>query len=97
MAELLNVKDLNVSFMSYAGEVKAVRNVSFSVGERETLAMVGESGCGKTVTSKSIMRLLGRTTAVIKEGSSISFKGDHDGSWRSRFRVSMRYAEARSP
>lgn len=76
MAELLNVKDLNVSFMSYAGEVKAVRNVSFSVGERETLAMVGESGCGKTVTSKSIMRLLGRTTAVIKEGSSISFKGE---------------------
>ncbi|MBQ9966716.1 MAG: ABC transporter ATP-binding protein [Clostridia bacterium] len=76
MAELLKVENLNVSFMSYAGEVKAVRNVSFHVNEKETLALVGESGCGKTVTSKSIMRLLGRTTAVIKEGSKIEFNGE---------------------
>ena len=76
MSELLKVENLNVSFMSYAGEVKAVRNVSFHVGEQETLALVGESGCGKTVTSKSIMRLLSRTTAVIKEGSKISYRGE---------------------
>jgi len=75
MADLLNVQNLNVSFMSYAGEVKAVRDVSFHVGEKETLALVGESGCGKTVTSKCIMRLLDRSTGVIKEGSSITFKG----------------------
>ncbi|MEA4919850.1 MAG: ABC transporter ATP-binding protein [Clostridiaceae bacterium] len=76
MSQLLNVENLSVSFMSYAGEVKAVRNVSFTVGERETLALVGESGCGKTVTSKSIMRLLSRTSGVIKEGSKIAYKGE---------------------
>ncbi len=77
MAKLLEVENLNVSFMSYAGEVKAVRNVSFYVGEKETLALVGESGCGKTVTSKSVMRLLDRTTAVIKAGSRIEFQGEN--------------------
>lgn len=75
MPELLTVDHLSVSFMSYAGEIKAVRDISFQVDEKETLALVGESGCGKTVTSKAIMRLLDRTTAVIKEGSRITFKG----------------------
>lgn len=55
---ILEVKDLNVSFNTYAGEVKAVRGVSFTLDEGEALAIVGESGCGKSVTSLAIMRLL---------------------------------------
>ncbi len=72
---LLQVRDLNVSFQTYAGQVKAVRGVSFDVGVKETLAMVGESGCGKTVTSKAVMRLLDRSGGKIKEGSQILFRG----------------------
>ena len=63
---LLQVRDLNVSFQTYAGQVKAVRGVSFDVGVQETLAIVGESGCGKTVTSKAVMRLLDRSGGKIK-------------------------------
>ena len=51
---ILEVKDLSVSFNTYAGEAKAVRGVSFELKRGETLAFVGESGCGKTVTAKSI-------------------------------------------
>lgn len=69
--KILEVKDLSVSFNTYAGEVKAVRGVSFELNRGETLAFVGESGCGKTVTAKSILRLLKPPFAVIKEGSQI--------------------------
>ena len=72
---LLQVRDLNVSFQTYAGQVKAVRGVSFDVGVQQTLAMVGESGCGKTVTSTAIMRLLDRSGGKIQEGSQILFQG----------------------
>ena len=54
MEELLKVKDLRVNFHTYAGVVRAVRGVSFSLEKGEVLAIVGESGCGKTVTSKAI-------------------------------------------
>lgn len=54
---ILTVKDLNVTFNTYVGKVHAVRGVSFHVDEEEILAIVGESGCGKTVTAQSIMRL----------------------------------------
>lgn len=73
MKKLLEVKDLKVSFHTYAGEVKAVRGVSFDVKEGETLAIVGESGCGKTVTSKAIMGLIVKPGGEIKEESSICF------------------------
>ncbi|WP_029409678.1 ABC transporter ATP-binding protein [Treponema pedis] len=72
---LLEVKNLYVSFNTYAGEVKAVRNVNFHLKPGETLAFVGESGCGKTVTAKSLMRLLPKDSSVIKEGSKIVFDG----------------------
>lgn len=72
---ILEVKDLSVSFNTYAGEVKAVRGVSFELKRGETLAFVGESGCGKTVTAKSILRLHKAPFAVIKEGSQIICDG----------------------
>lgn len=68
MPELLEVKNLSVSFFTLAGEVQAVRDVSFSLKPGEVLAIVGESGCGKSVLCKSIMKLLPRT-AKIKSGS----------------------------
>ena len=74
MGKLLNVENLQVSFHTYAGEVKAVRGVSFELNEGETLAFVGESGCGKTVTAKAIMRLHPANTTEIKEGSKIIYR-----------------------
>lgn len=67
MPNLLKVNDLSVSFYSPQGELEAVRNVSFSLNEGETLALVGESGCGKSVLCKSLMGLL-HSGAVIKNG-----------------------------
>ncbi|NLM34898.1 MAG: ABC transporter ATP-binding protein [Clostridiales bacterium] len=75
MSKILEVKDLRVSFHTYAGEVQAVRGVSFDVEESETLAIVGESGCGKSITAKSIMRLLPEPPAEIKKDSKILFNG----------------------
>lgn len=75
MEKILEVKDLHVSFNTYAGEVKAVRGVNFELHRGESLAFVGESGCGKTVTAKAILRLLKPPFAVIKEGSQILFDG----------------------
>jgi oligopeptide/dipeptide ABC transporter, ATP-binding protein, C-terminal domain len=66
---ILEVKDLKVSFHTYAGEVQAVRGVSFSLKKGEVLAIVGESGCGKSVTSQTIMRLIPSPPSIIKEGS----------------------------
>ena len=74
MGKLLDVDNLQVSFHTYAGEVKAVRGVSFELNEGETLAFVGESGCGKTVTAKAIMRLHPTNTTEIKEGSKITYR-----------------------
>lgn len=76
MAEkLLEVKDLEVSFKTYAGMVKAVRGTTFHVNKGETLALVGESGCGKTVTAKSIIGILPKHQTVIGEKSQIILNG----------------------
>lgn len=72
---LLVVNNLRVSFNTYVGKVRAVRGVNFHLKEGETLAIVGESGCGKSVTAKSIMKLLGRTNAEIDESSEVMYKG----------------------
>ena len=58
-APLLAVEDLAVRFATDEGDVPAVRGVSFCIDERETMALVGESGCGKSVTALAIMRLIG--------------------------------------
>ncbi|MCP1308332.1 ABC transporter ATP-binding protein [Paenibacillus tyrfis] len=68
MEKILEVKDLEISFQSYKGEIKAVRGVSFELATGETLAIVGESGSGKSVTSKGIMRLLPHPFGKIKNG-----------------------------
>jgi oligopeptide/dipeptide ABC transporter ATP-binding protein len=58
MPELMQVKDLCTSFFTPDGEVRAVDGVSFEIEKGKTLGLVGESGCGKSVTALSIMRLL---------------------------------------
>jgi oligopeptide transport system ATP-binding protein len=73
-SKLLEVKDLKVSFRTYAGEVQAVRGVSFDLEKGEVLAIVGESGCGKSVTAQTIMRLIPTPPSMIK-GGSILFNG----------------------
>lgn len=73
--KILEVENLQVSFDTYAGEIQAVRGISFQVYEGETLAIVGESGCGKSVTAKSIMRLNPEPPARFK-GGKIIFDGE---------------------
>jgi oligopeptide/dipeptide ABC transporter ATP-binding protein len=71
---LLDVIDLKVNFITPHSVVKAVDGVSFHVDENETLGIVGESGCGKTVTSLAILRLLPRPAGNIV-GGQILFEG----------------------
>lgn len=76
MEKILEVKDLAVSFKTFFGEVEAVRGISFEVGKKETVAIVGESGCGKSVTANSIMQLLPMPPAFFKAGQ-INFNGEN--------------------
>ena len=71
---LLDVQDLHVSFDTHAGEVRAVRGVSFWLDAGETLSIVGESGCGKSVTIQTIMKLLPSPPSQIKSGA-ITYQG----------------------
>ena len=71
MKKILQVKDVHVSFKTFGGEVKAVRGVTFDLFKGETLAIVGESGCGKSVTSQSIMGLIPEHSGRIHNGSII--------------------------
>lgn len=73
---ILDVKNLRVSYHTYAGEVQSVRGVSFEVERGEVLAIVGESGCGKSVTARSIMALIQAPQGEIKENSKILYNGE---------------------
>lgn len=65
---MLEIKNLRVSFHTYSGEVQAVRGVNLRLEDEDTLAIVGESGCGKSVTAQSIMRLHNEEITDIKRG-----------------------------
>ncbi len=71
---LLEVENLQTHFPTRAGLVRAVNDVSFQIGEGELLALVGESGCGKSITALSIMRLIYPPGKIA--GGSIKFKGE---------------------
>jgi oligopeptide/dipeptide ABC transporter ATP-binding protein len=72
---ILEVRNLTVSFRSDAGRLRAVDGVDFDVAPGRTLALVGESGCGKTVTALSVMRLLDASAGSI-DGGEILFGGE---------------------
>lgn len=74
MDKILDVKDLHVTFTTYGGTVQAVRGVDFHLNKGETLAIVGESGCGKSVTSNAVMKLIPSPPGKITSGR-ILFKG----------------------
>ena len=74
MAILLEVKNLNTTFQTAAGVVRAVDGASWDIHEGETVALVGESGCGKSVSALSVMRLVDEPAGRIESGE-IVFKG----------------------
>ena len=74
MGTLLEVKNLKTHFVTRSGVVRAVDDVSWDVGESETVALVGESGCGKSVSALSIMRLVAGPAGRIV-GGQVLFKG----------------------
>lgn len=71
---ILEVKDLKISFKTFAGKVQAVRGVDFSLNKGETLAIVGESGSGKSVTANALMRLIPEPPGSYDSGQ-ILFEG----------------------
>ena len=71
---LLEIEKLHTFFYTDNGVARAVDGVSFSVGVGETVGVVGESGCGKSVTALSILRLV-RPPGRIEEGSVMRFEG----------------------
>ena len=74
MATLLEVRNLRTTFATSGGAVRAVDGVSWDIREGETVALVGESGCGKSVSALSVMRLVAEPAGRI-EGGEIVFKG----------------------
>lgn len=74
MSKLLEVSNLHVTFSTYAGDAHSVRGASFHVNKGEILAIVGESGCGKSVTAKTIMGLIPMPPASIDKDSKILFE-----------------------
>ena len=74
MKELIRVKDLKTYFFTHEGTVKAVDGINLKINKGETLGLVGESGCGKSVTALSIMRLIPSPPGKIVSGK-IHFEG----------------------
>jgi oligopeptide transport system ATP-binding protein len=74
MEKILEVENLQTSFLTSTGEVKAVRGVSFSVRKGESVGIVGESGSGKSVTSLSVMQLLAGTGRIVSGSVKLNGK-----------------------
>lgn len=72
---LLDIENLSISFDTMRGTLKAVRNLNFHVNEGETLGVVGESGCGKSISNLAIMGLLPHTATV--EANKLNFNGQN--------------------
>src|ERR1700716_2254956 len=75
-APLLSIRDLHTWFYTEAGIARAVDGVTFDIGAGETVGLVGESGCGKSVTALSLLRLI-RQPGRIEPGSEIRFDGNN--------------------
>src|SRR5262249_45324216 len=73
---LLEISELNVAFDTARGQIRPVRDVSLSIYPGQTVAVVGESGCGKSVTAMSILRLIPSPPSKVL-GGSIKFSGRH--------------------
>ncbi len=91
---ILQVKNLSVSFQTYAGTVQAVRDVSFTLNRGETLAIVGESGSGKSVTTRALLGILpanGKITggSILYDGHDLTKYSDRDFSAIRGKRISL--------
>lgn len=75
MDNILNVENLSLNIKTYLGEVKAIRNVSFNLKKKEILVIVGESGCGKSMTVKTLMGLQPENISSLGKNSKIDFLG----------------------
>ncbi len=98
MTELLSVRGLTTEFQADSGRVRAVDNISFSIPRGGTVGLVGESGCGKSVTSLSIMRLIsppGRIAAgdVVFDGTDLTKVPESDMRRFRGNRISMIFQE----
>lgn len=91
---ILNIQNLYFSFQTYAGEIQAVRGVSFTVQKGEALGIVGESGCGKSVTAKAIIKLNATTSGLYKQGR-IEFDGKNILSLSDKEMLSIRAKDIR--
>ena len=83
MAPLLRINDLRTSFFTSDGEVRAVDGVTFDIEAGRTIGLVGESGCGKSVTALSIVQLLARGTGRIV-GGELLYRGKDSRVFRKR-------------
>ncbi len=92
MDPILEIKNLQVEFHTLDGVVHAVNDVSFSVEEGKTLGIVGESGCGKSVSVLSVMRLIQEPPGKIRQGQ-ILFRGDDLLNYNNEQMESIRGAE----
>ena len=70
MATLLDVQNLSISFRTYRGILAATHDVTLHVDAGETVGIVGESGCGKSVTAHAVMRLLPAATTIYSSGTA---------------------------
>ncbi|MCQ2554993.1 MAG: ABC transporter ATP-binding protein [Clostridia bacterium] len=74
---LFDIENLSIDFSTRRGTVEAVRDISFCINEEECVAVVGESGCGKSVTARSLIGLTEATGGKVREGSKILYKGEN--------------------